>query len=52
MTKIPNFNQNCFGHLDIGVWDLFEIWDLEIGISNLKFDVDDGLFFQRAEILF
>jgi hypothetical protein len=41
MTKIRNFNQNCFGHLDIGVWDLFEIclpagrqgiWKLEFQI--------------------
>jgi len=48
MTKIRNFNQNRFGHLDIGAWDLFEIWDLEIEISNLQFDLDDRLFLQGA----
>jgi hypothetical protein len=32
MNEIQNFKQNRFGHLGIGILDLFGICDLDIGI--------------------
>jgi hypothetical protein len=33
MNQIQNLKQNRLGHLELGDWDLFGIWDLVIGIS-------------------
>jgi hypothetical protein len=30
--QLPKFQENCFGHLEIGAWVLFGIWVLEFGI--------------------
>ena len=37
ITKISNSKRFHFGHSSFGDWDLFVIWDLEIGILPPKF---------------
>jgi hypothetical protein len=32
-NQIPMTEILSFGNLDIGYWDLFGVWDLEIGVS-------------------
>jgi hypothetical protein len=30
--KVPNSKWNSFGSFGFGIWNLFGLWDLEIGI--------------------
>ena len=39
MIKIPNFKENCLGHLDFefGIYLGFEFWDLEFEVQDVSY---------------
>ena len=52
MTKIRNSIEIVSVIRKLVDWNLFGVWNLGTGILTSKFDLDDGLFSQCAEVFF